>query len=125
MLDSVNAQRAAAGVGPLATCATLTRSAADHSADQAAHATMSHTGSDGSTMVQRDERAGYVGWNALGENVAAGYPDVDSVVAAWMASPGHRANILDGNYHDVGFGQVGGPGGTIYWTQDFGRGGRC
>jgi len=125
MLNSVNAQRAASGVGPLGTCASLDRSAADHSADQAAHSTMSHTGSDGSTMVQRDERAGYTGWNALAENVAAGYPDVAAVIAGWLASPGHRTNLLNGAYTDVGFGQAAGPGGTLYWTQDFGHGGRC
>src|SRR4051812_47833883 len=73
MLARLNAERAAAGVGPLAACGTLRWAAQGHSLDQASHSMMTHTGSDGSDMRARVERAGYVGWNALGENVAYGY----------------------------------------------------
>ena len=63
----------AVGAAPLTFCANLMTAAQRHSEDQAAHSTMSHTGSNGSTMVQRAEAAGYRGWTSLAENVAAGY----------------------------------------------------
>ena len=125
MLQRINAERATAGVGALSACGTLRAAAVAHSADQAAHSSMSHTGSDGSTMVQRAERAGYTGWMSLGENVAYGYGTVDAVMTAWMNSPGHRANLLNGSFTHVGLGQAAAGNGTLYWTQDFGRSGRC
>lgn len=125
MLDHVNAQRAANGVGPLSLCGTLGVAAQRHSDDQAARATMTHTGSDGSTLGDRAGRAGYVGWTGLGENVAYGYGTVDAVMSGWMNSPGHRANLLSAGYTHVGFGRTSSANGTPYWTQDFGRNGSC
>jgi uncharacterized protein YkwD len=125
LLGLVNAERAAAGMPPLQACAALDRAAEAHTADMAAHRRMSHTGSDGSSFVDRANRAGYRGWNALGENVAAGYSSVWTVIDAWMRSPGHRANILSRSYTHFGRGYVVAGNGTAYWTQDFGRGGTC
>lgn len=125
MLSSINARRADAGVAPVQLCGSLMRAAQAHSEDQAVRATMSHTGSDGSSMVQRAERAGYRGWNNLAENVAAGQPDVGSVMGAWMNSSGHRANILGAAYQHVGLGTANAANGTPYWTQDFGKNGSC
>lgn len=124
MLAQVNANRANAGLAPVALCGTLGAAAQGHSQDQANTLVMSHTGSDGSTLTVRVNRAGYAGWRGIAENVAAGQPDVGSVVSAWMNSSGHRANIL-GGYTHVGFGQARGSNGAIYWTQDFGINGRC
>ena len=64
---------------------------------------------------------GYAGWSAVGENIAAGYATPEDVVAGWMASPGHRANILSPNFSEIGIGVSAGGGqfGT-YWTQEFG-----
>ncbi|CAG8754041.1 18188_t:CDS:2, partial [Dentiscutata erythropus] len=62
--------------------------------------------------------AGPVSLNSAGENVAEGYSDEKSVMAGWMASPGHRDNILNPGFKDAGFAQAG-----TYWTQDFGSGG--
>ncbi len=125
MLASINTSRAAAGVAPIAFCGNLTTAAVAHSADQAAHLTMSHTGSNGSTMVSRAEASGYLGWSNLGENVAYGYGSVAEVMAAWSASSGHRANIVSTSFTHVGVGRVVAGNGTPYWTQDFGRNGRC
>jgi uncharacterized protein YkwD len=125
MLARVNAERAAVGAPPLVRCGALERAAVAHTADQAAHDQMSHVGSDGSTFVQRAERAGYHHWTALGENVAAGYPNVGAVMNGWMQSPGHRANILNRAYTHFGMGHAVSAGGTPYWTQDFGRSGTC
>jgi uncharacterized protein YkwD len=114
----VNRQRAAGGCGPLAVNAKLTVAAQLHSEDQAAHNTMSHTGSDGSSPWDRTKRAGYP--NAIAENVAAGYPDAEAVMQGWMNSPGHRANIMNCAARAIGVGYAKAAGGTPYWTQDFG-----
>jgi uncharacterized protein YkwD len=114
----VNQQRAAGGCGPVAVNAKLTQAAQLHSEDQAAHNTMSHTGSDGSSPWDRTKRAGYP--NAIGENVAAGYRDAEAVMTGWMNSPGHRANIMNCSAKAIGVGVAKSSGGTIYWTQDFG-----
>lgn len=125
MLDSINANRAANGAAPLVRCATLDWAAQLHSQDQADTSKMSHTGSDGSSMSTRAVRAGYVGWTALAENVAAGYGSVDAVMNGWMNSSGHRTNLLNPTYTHVGMGQAVSASGTPYWTQDFGRSGAC
>ena len=125
MLERINAERAAAGRSPLAFCATLQNAAQDHSQDQANTNRMSHTGSNGSTMAQRANAAGYTGWTRLAENVAAGQRSVDQVMNAWMGSSGHRANLLNVEYTHVGVGKASSGSGTLYWTQDFGRSGRC
>jgi uncharacterized protein YkwD len=125
MLDALNANRATAGAPPLQLCESLMRAAQGHSDDQAIHNTMTHTGSDGSGIGERADAAGYTGWTALGENVAMGYSTVDAVMAAWMASTGHRANILNPSYHDVGLAESFAADGTPYWTQDFGVSGVC
>jgi uncharacterized protein YkwD len=125
MLARIDAERAAVGAGPLVLCGTLMAAAQAHAEDQANHATMSHTGSDGSSMVDRAVAAGYTGWTALGENVAYGYPTVDAVMAAWLASPGHRANLLNPAFVHVGLGQAADTAERLAWTQDFGASGRC
>ncbi|MFF2365381.1 CAP domain-containing protein [Streptomyces sp. NPDC058122] len=112
----VNSERAKAGCSPLALNAKLSQAAQAHSADMASHNTMSHTGSDGSDPGQRITRAGYL-WSSYGENVAYGYSTPEQVMAGWMASAGHKRNILDCGFKEIGVG-VAQPGN--YWTQDFG-----
>ena len=124
MLARINAERSAVGAPPLAACAALNRAAMDHSADQAAHNKMSHDGSDGSTPWERMHRAGYY-YSSAAENVAAGQPDVNAVMSAWMGSTGHRNNILSTGSAHVGVGLAHSAGGTPYWTQVFGSGGTC
>ncbi|MER6570432.1 CAP domain-containing protein [Streptomyces sp. NPDC001093] len=116
VVQLVNAERAKVGCRPLTVNAELTKAAQAHSADMAAHQNMSHTGSDGSSPGDRITRAGY-SWSAYGENVAYGYATADQVMTGWMNSPGHRANILDCSFQEIGVG-LAQPG--SYWTQDFG-----
>ncbi len=125
MIFQVNVQRAGSGLPPLAWCPALGRASIAHSDDQAVHNTMTHTGSDGSDLSTRMARAGYNGWNTIGENVAAGYPSDSAVLYAWMMSPGHAANILNPSYTHMGSGYAYSRDGTRYWTQDFGSGGTC
>lgn len=125
MLERINAERARVGAPPMATCGTLTAAAAAHSADQAASGRMSHTGSDGSTLTSRTARAGYKDWLELAENVGSGNVGTDAIMDAWMNSPGHRSNLLNPAFDQVGLGRASGPAGMTYWTQDFGWRGTC
>ncbi|ONI81513.1 hypothetical protein ALI144C_19540 [Actinosynnema sp. ALI-1.44] len=117
-----NAERQKAGCPPLTPVATLNQAAQAHTADMAAHGFMDHTGSDGSSVANRVENSGYTGWRSVAENVAAGQPTAAAVVSEWMASSGHRTNILNCALKDIGVGYATSPAkayGT-YWTQDFG-----
>ncbi|MGV9563789.1 CAP domain-containing protein [Streptomyces sp. NPDC003480] len=116
VVELVNAERAKVGCSPLTLNATLAKVAQAHSDDMAAHRNMSHTGSDGSSPGDRITRAGYT-WSTYGENVAYGYTTPDQVMAGWISSPGHKANILDCSFKEIGVG-LSQPG--SYWTQDFG-----
>ena len=93
----------------------LARAAQLHSQDMHDHNVMSHTGSDGSDLRVRADRQGY-GWANLGENVAFGYTNPESVVAGWLSSPGHCANIMNPAFTELGVGIEG-----TFWTQLFGR----
>lgn len=78
----------------------------------------SHYGPARSTFVNRAHTAGYA--EPAAENIAWGYPDTDAVMAAWMASPGHRAHILDCRVKSVGTGVVYALNGLPYYTEVFG-----
>jgi uncharacterized YkwD family protein/spore coat assembly protein SafA len=58
-------------------------------------------------------------YRSAGENIAAGQTTAQEVVRAWMNSPGHRANILSGNYTHIGVGYAQGGSQRHYWTQMF------
>ncbi|CAL9618281.1 hypothetical protein SUDANB120_05805 [Streptomyces sp. enrichment culture] len=116
ILALVNKERAAVGCPALTVNEQLTKAAQAHSEDMASHSTMSHTGSDGSDPGQRITRAGYE-WRTYGENVAYGYSTAEQVMQGWMNSPGHRQNILNCAFKEIGVG-LAQP--NHYWTQDFG-----
>ncbi|MFE6826218.1 CAP domain-containing protein [Streptomyces sp. NPDC057690] len=116
IVQLVNAERSKVGCSPVALNAVLTKAAQAHSQDMAAQQNMSHTGSDGSDPGARITRAGYV-WSTYGENVAYGYTTPEQVMSGWMSSPGHKANILNCAFKEIGVG-LAQPG--SYWTQDFG-----
>ena len=114
--------------------AQLTAAAYAHSRDMALNNFFSHTGSDQSTMVSRITDTGY-NYAMLAENIAAGNSTPQQVVAAWMNSAPHRANILNCGLHELGVGyyyqaddqpnvQTGDPDVAgpffYYWTEDFG-----
>ncbi|MFJ7768647.1 CAP domain-containing protein [Streptomyces sp. NPDC097107] len=118
VLALVNEERASAGCSPVTANDRLTRAADDYSDVMADSGVMSHTGPDGSTMTTRVEAAGYR-WSTLGENIARGQADAASVMDSWMNSPGHRANILNCSFKELGVGVHFGDGGP-WWTQNFG-----
>ena len=79
---------------------------------------MAHKGGDGSSPFDRMKRTGY-DFRAAAENVAYGFDDVDSVMAGWMRSPGHRRNIL-GRFSEIGVGRAIARDGASYWCVTFG-----
>ncbi|PMR58701.1 hypothetical protein C1A38_23335 [Verrucosispora sp. ts21] len=116
VVDLVNAERAKAGCGALTVDEKLTTAAQRHSQDQADNRNMSHTGSDGSDPGERIDRVGYA-WRTYGENVAWNQQSPAAVMDAWMNSPGHRANILNCAFTEIGVGVASSNG--PYWTQVF------
>lgn len=124
-LRLVNAQRSAgascgsrgafAAAVPLAWNDALTQAGLRHSDDMVARNFFSHTGSDGTSAGARATAAGYV-WSSWGENIAAGQRSVAEVVAGWMASDGHCANIMGPGFRDLGLACVSGNAGTTYGT---------
>lgn len=79
-----------------------------------------HQGSDGSQPRDRVLRAGYLS-RLTGENIALGPESAEEVVAGWLDSPGHCANIMDARFRDIGVGLASGTRrGQIYWVQTFG-----
>ncbi|MFI2206594.1 sigma-70 family RNA polymerase sigma factor [Streptomyces sp. NPDC020192] len=114
----VNQQRAAAGCAPVSENAELDKAAQGHSDDMAARSYFDHVSPDGTDPGQRITAAGYH-WSTYGENIAQGQPTPQAVMDAWMNSPGHRANILNCGFKELGVGVHNGSGGPL-WTQDFG-----
>jgi uncharacterized protein YkwD len=117
VLTLVNAERAAAGCGPLRDEPRLATAGRKHSADMKERGYFSHNTPEGVTPWDRAKAEGYD--QPAAENIARGQPTPEAVVAAWMNSDGHRRNILDCRYQAMGTGMVTGSGGP-WWTQMFG-----
>lgn len=107
---------------PLRWQPNLVQAALRHSDDMQTGNFFSHTGSDGTSGGQRITAAGYT-WRSWGENIAAGHATVSIVVAGWMASPGHCANVMKAGFTDIGVACVKGGSGNnfrTYWTMELG-----
>jgi len=121
MLDSVNALRQAAGVSKLELNAQLNAAAATHSRDMAVQNRPWHFGSDGSSPIQRVQRAGYT-MTMLGENISETFETEIETLAAWMAQPDTKTVIVDPKGRDLGFAWYQEQGGKIWWTLIVGGG---
>jgi uncharacterized protein YkwD len=86
----------------------------DHSSDMNRNSFFSHTGNDGSDPGDRMTRRNY-NWRTYGENIAKGYGTEESVINAWIESPGHCRNIMNPGFKEMGISKV-----SDYWTQVFG-----
>jgi uncharacterized protein YkwD len=123
VLSQINAERATNGCGPVAANPQLTASAARQANDVLENGAVGHTGSDGSTVVQRVTDAGYAPYAAVGEVVFWGTGSDGSPATAvtwWMNSPGHRAIITDCGFTDAGFSAVS-DGDKMTAAGDFGK----
>ncbi|MFF4243327.1 sigma-70 family RNA polymerase sigma factor [Streptomyces sp. NPDC001822] len=114
----VNTARSKAGCSPVTGNSKLTTAASRHSADMVARDYFSHTSPDGTDPGARITAAGYR-WSTYGENIAKGQQTPESVMDAWMNSEGHRANILNCAFKEIGIGREDSSGGPV-WTQNFG-----
>ena len=134
MLCLVNHERSAHGERPLIADPQLTASAQAHTDSMASQDYFEHVAPNGETPLMRMRATGYlsssrdgyevgenIGWGTLWEGTPR------SIVAAWMASPPHRANILDARFHDTGVGVSPHPPSSLahrqpggIYTQDFG-----
>jgi uncharacterized protein YkwD len=101
MLEKTNAQRAHYGLPPLVADRSLVQTARAHAAWMTNNQTLQHTSKN------------------VGENIAMGQHTTDEAVTDWMASPGHRANILNSTYKRTGVAAYRTKDGTIYWCQQF------
>jgi len=115
VLGLTNHARASAGCGPLAVADPLVAAAIDHSGDMAATDRLTHAGPGGSTPRTRLAALG-VAPRLTAENVAVGAFTPRSLVDAWLASPGHRRNLLDCRLGFVGIARHDVASGA-YWTQ--------
>jgi uncharacterized protein YkwD len=134
VLREINALRALRHLPALSLSPALSRSAAAHSRSMATLGFFSHDSRDGSSFSGRIKRfyAPRAGGWTVGENLAmfgGSTPGAAEIVAAWMGSPGHRANLLRPVFREAGLGvmfnaSAGGVfEGTSTWviTLDLGR----
>lgn len=126
MLLKHNRARANRGLKKLCIHPALQRAAEKHSQDMIDKDYFSHDSKDGSTFAQRIKREGYK-YRYAGENIAYGSGFLgapDNIFRNWMNSSGHRTNILNKNFREVGIGAVTGNykgiNNTTIWTADFG-----
>jgi uncharacterized protein YkwD len=114
VLARVNEARKRAGVPPLRSNAHLDQAAQRHAEDMLARNYFAHQSPERKTVRERARAAGY-DWRAIGENIAEGQFTVDEVMDTWMHSPGHRRNILDPDFRELGVGLALGRSGGRYW----------
>ncbi len=131
VVNLVNQERTSRGLKALTINPTLAFAAGFHSNQMVARANampsnpagaMQHTlyGVNAPTPTSRLDYSGYDNWMAYGENIAYGYTTAAAVMQAWMNSSGHRANILNPNFTEIGVGVATSAAGYLYWTQEFG-----
>ena len=116
VVAQVNAERARAGlpaltVNPQASAAAQVRA-------RELRQSFSHTRPNGAScftaLAEAEAR-----YQSAGENIAYGQPNAAAVMEAWMNSEGHRANILNESFTQIGVGCYRAPNGTLYWAQFF------
>ncbi|MGB3536001.1 MAG: CAP domain-containing protein [Microcoleaceae cyanobacterium] len=112
------------GLDPLSFDPQLATAAQTHSQNMAIEDFFSHTGVDGSNIGDRVDAVEYDFFTA-GENIAAGYSTPETVVDGWINSDGHRANLLNPDFTEIGVGHfflendTGDTNFNHYWTQVF------
>lgn len=98
----------------------LQQAAYIHSSHMAKYEFFSHTDLEGKEVSHRVHDQGY-NWRAVGENISAGAVDVEAVMAGWLASPGHCANIMSADFTEMAAAVVTNNATYYgsYWTQVF------
>jgi uncharacterized protein YkwD len=125
IVQLVNEARSQNGLAPVTVNLQLMTAAETHSQNMATQDFFDHTGVDGSKVSDRTQAVGYRS-TFVGENIGAGYASPEAAFEGWMNSSGHRENILNPNYTEIGVGYVslendtGSVNYNYYWTQVFG-----
>ncbi len=126
MLDLHNQKRASQGLSRLCVHPALQKAAEAHSQEMIDKDYFSHNSYNGQSFSARIKSFGY-NYRTVGENIAWGTGSrgtPDSIFNAWMNSSGHRANILNANFKEVGIGAVTGTyksySNATMWTADLG-----
>lgn len=128
LLARVNEVRRRAGLAPLQASPLLDRVSQEHAEDMLRRDYFDHRTPEGLGPTDRARADGYR--SGIGENLVEQRFSAEEAMAAWLASPGHRRNILDPGCRELGLGLAVGagyaaaPGGyRVIWVQSFGRGG--
>jgi uncharacterized protein YkwD len=122
VVELTNIERARLNLPPLKANISLNTAATWLAADMALKDYFSHTDSLGRAFAERLTVFGYA-YNMVSENIAAGQGSAEEVVDAWMHHEGHRENILNPSYREIGTGYYFLASATYshYWVQDFGQ----
>ncbi len=122
MFTLTNTERTRGGLTVLHANAQLNQAAQIHADQMVAAGRIDHVLPDARypTMQDRLAAAGYR-WRAAGENVASGHRNATHVLDAWMETAGHRANILNDTFTEIGVGYAVDGTGRPYYVQVFGR----
>lgn len=116
----VDKKREQHGLPALRVSSAMTKAAQYHAKNMAAHDFFDHIDTDGNGPVERVAMFTHRKW-IVGENIGAGYRDGQKACQGWMASSGHRANILDPHYDAFGVGFASGGSMGKYYVQVFGE----
>lgn len=118
VVNLVNQERQKNGVAPLTISPSLDNVAQTKAQDMVNENYFDHTSPKYGSPFNMMTTFG-IHYTYAGENIAAGQPDAATVMKDWMNSPGHRANILNPNYTQIGVGEAHGGSYGTYWVQEF------
>jgi hypothetical protein len=102
IMNRINSERSSRSIPTVATNTKLITAAQQKSDDMLARSYFSHIDPDGNYVWPKIEAAGYKPYTTLGENLAMDFSSPEELVAAWMNSPTHRANLLNEKFKDQG-----------------------
>ena len=114
----VNIERAKYGISPLKENNSLDNVATKKSEDMIKNNYFDHTSPTYGSPFDMMRQFG-ISYSTAGENIAMGQSSPQEVVNAWMNSEGHRKNILNSNFTEIGIGVAKNSKGQLYWTQMF------
>jgi len=118
VVELVNQERAKNGLKPLTMNSNLNKTATLKSQDMAKLNYFDHTSPTYGSPFNMMRNYG-ISYRTAGENIAMGQTTPEQVMQGWMNSPGHRANILNPSFTQIGVGVAKNSSGTLYWTQQF------